>query len=186
MKKVIIIALFVLLNSTFSFGQNLSVYGLEIGDSKYRVESVLESKGKTVKSGTTDKGTEYLKVTYPNIGGVTFDGCSCYFNSNDELYRVAFYSSYGGTGDPGMPWEDRFRRKTNECKNTFSTMLQNLVMKYGEPTTVSDEYVTWQIYNQRIKLEFTYQYDRNQYGWIDSWVSVGLEYEKIDLNSVDF
>jgi hypothetical protein len=65
-------------------------------------------------------------------------------------------------------------------------MLQNLVMKYGEPTTVSDEYVTWQIYNQRIKLEFTYQYDRNQYGWIDSWVSVGLEYEKIDLNSVDF
>lgn len=67
MKKVIIIALFVLLISTFSFGQNLSVYGLEIGDSKYRVESVLESKGKTVKSGTTKKGIEYLKVTYPNI-----------------------------------------------------------------------------------------------------------------------
>lgn len=187
MKKNII-ALFVLIfQSTFLLGQNLSVYGLELGDSKYRVEAVLESKGKTVTSGTTKKGVDYLKVTYPNIGGVNFDACSCYFNGSDDLYKVIFYSGdVGGTGTPGMPWESTFRSKTNECKRAFSTMLQNLTMKYGQPSMATEEYVTWQIQDQKITLEFEYQYERDQYGWIVHSVYVRLNYEKVDYSSVDY
>ena len=185
MKKNIIALLVLMLQSTFLLGQNLSVYGLELGDSKYRVEAVLESKGKTVSSGTTKKGS-YLRVTYPNIGGVEFDHCNCSFNHRDELYIVTFSSNDAGLGTAGMPWESAFRSKTNECKRAFSAMLQNLTMKYGQPSMASEEYVTWQINDQRIILEFAYRYNREAYNTIDHAVSVILKYEKVDYSSVDY
>lgn len=186
MKNNVIVLLMLILQSAFLFGQNLSVFGLELGDSKYQVKVLLENKGKTVKSGKTEKGIDYLQVAYPNIGGVRFDGCSCYFNSSNELYKVCFYSSDGGYGTAGMPWESAFRSKTNECTRIFAAMLQNLTMKYGQPTIATAEYVAWKINDQKIILEFEYRYDRKPYNAIEHWVRVGLTYEKVDYNSVDY
>ncbi len=190
MKKVrrnISIALFVLLLQPICLlGQTLSVYGVSLGDEKYKVENVLENKDKKINYGTTKAGIEYLKITSPNIGGVTFEGCNFYFNEVDELYRVTFYSSDAGTGTPGMPWEARFRRKAQECKNGFLTMSQNLTSKYGRPSTYSDTKAIWQKGNERITLEYEYQYENTQYGAIDSAVGVWLTYEIIDFNEVDY
>ena len=126
--------------------QNLSVYGVTLGDSKYKVQNVLENKGKSIKKNRTKEGIQYFKVTNVNIGGADFASASFNFDNNGTLYKVGIYSqSSGGLGSPGMPWENEFRRLAKSNEYLFMTMSQNLKMKYGEPTVESDNRIVWKI-----------------------------------------
>ena len=186
MKKMfLIISLFVI--SMNALAQNLAVYGVSFGDDMYSVKSVLEEKGKKVKSGTTQTGYEYLEIKSPSVGGAKFERGFFRFDSSDRLSFISFSSQdIGGTGDPGMPWEAEFLRKAKSYNQTFMTMYQNLRMKYGSPSTATDGMAMWQFGNQRITLEYNYNYEYNAFGWIDHSASVFLRYEVVDVDSLDF
>ena len=185
--KKILAAIIVLLMPIFVIAQNLSAYGVSLGDSKYVVEDELESKGKKIKYSTNKYGEEIYRVSNPSIGGVYFDSVSFVFNDENKLRLISFYASDPrGTGTLGMPWEAEFKRQAAKCKNAFLTMSQNLVLKYGEPIAYSDSTAMWQIGDQRITLDYKYVYQYDQFGWIDHEVSVSLQYSIIDLNSADY
>ena len=187
MKKYLLLAIAILLTPMSVFSQNLSAYGVSLGDSKYTVERVLVNKDKKVKYDTSSKGEECITISYPSIASVTFDMASFTFDKNDKLHRICFSSAdYGAYGMPGAPWEAIFRSKTEECKNIFLVMSQNLILKYGNPTVSSNQSAIWQMGNKRIELEYTYYYNYNQYNTIDSGVRVGLTYSVLDVTNSDF
>lgn len=186
MKQFLLVTIAILTIPISLHSQNLSAYGVTLGEDKYNVENVLENKGKSIKYDTNKKGNAVLRISYPRIGDAYFDNGTFVFNDDDELCSISFSSVDGGTGNPGMPWEARFQRKAQECKNAFLKMAQNLKLKYGSPDTYSNTSAIWQKGNERISLEYDYQYEYNQFGWIDSHVSVLLKYEQIDLDNADY
>lgn len=187
MKRFLLLVVVILSMSINVFSQGLSAYGVSLGEKKYKVENSLENKGKKVKYSTNKKGEALLKISNPIIGGASFDTGTFGFNDDDKLRFITFFShDPGGTGDPGMPWEAKFHRKAEECKNTFLKMIQNLKLKYGTPDTYSNTSAMWQKGNERISLEYEYQYEYNQFGWVDHNVSVTLKYELIDLENADY
>lgn len=172
--------------------QRLTAYGVSLGDSKYKVESTLSHKGKTVRSGIIeDDGREYLEISSVVIGGVEFDEAFFRFNQDDKLELIRFNcEADGGTGSPGMPWEARFLNRARRYNQIFQKMYQNLVMKYGNPSSsiagaVKCEAV-WQMGDQLIELEYTYQYERASYGAVDFFTGLSLGYKTMDMNSNDF
>lgn len=187
MKRILYLTVIALLLPINVFSQSLSAYGVSLGENKYKVESILKNKGKSVKHGNNSNGTTYLAISNPSIGGASFDRCVFEFNNYNKLFEINFSSSDATfAGYPGGPWEATFNRKVNECKNSFVTMAQNLKLKYGTPDTYSDTSIIWQKGKERISLVYKYKYEYNQYGFIDSEVRVDLRYETINLNGVDY
>ena len=169
------------------FSQNLSAYGVKLGDSMYTVEDVLNDKGKKIKHSTNRKGENLISISNPSIGGAYFDSVAFIFNHNNKLRLISFYASDSrGTGTPGAPWEAEFHRKAAKCKNAFLTMSQNLILKYGNPTAHSDKTAIWQMGCERIQLEYNYIYNYDQFGWIEHEVNVSLTYEIVDVDNADF
>lgn len=187
MKRILFVLIAVLSLPISIYSQNLSAYGVSLGEYQYKVENILENKGKSIKYDTNKNGETLLEVSSPTIGGVNFDYGTFVFNKEGKL-RAMTFQSYDppGTGDPGTQWETRFRSKANKCKNSFLTMVQNLPLKYGAPSIYTDTSATWQLGNQSISLKYEYKYEYNSYGWVDSFVSVSLTYKLINPSDVDY
>ena len=185
--KKILVAIIAILLPMFIIAQDLSAYGVTLGDSKYVVEDILQGKGDKIKYSTNKLGEDVLAVSSPSIGGVNFDRVSFIFNKANKLRMISFWSSDSrGTGTPGMPWEAEFHRKASKCKNAALTMSQNLTLKYGEPISYTENKAIWQFGNQRITLDYIYIYQYDSYGWIDHEVSVSLQYSIIDTANADY
>lgn len=184
MYKSIFFVCFLFFNTIILSAQNLSVYGLSLGDSKDRAINVLNNKGKQLNYGKTDDGFEYIKITNPQIGGTYYDGSTIYFKNN-KLYKIVFYSGDGGACGPDSPWLNTFRHITEKCKQTFTKMNYNLKMKYGKPNVDSENLAIWQIDTQKITIEYEYKYNENFYS-VNASVWTGITYEKIDFNSLDY
>lgn len=167
--------------------QNLSVYGVSLGDRKYKVQRVLENKGKSIKNGTASNGDKYLSISNVNIAGLDFNTANFYFKNNETLKEVYFISRVsGGLGDPGQPWEAEFHQLAKHNEYLFITMAQNLKIKYGDPNFESNDRLIWNKGKGQIELEHTYKFDENAYGFIDFWTRVCLSYKLIDVNSLDY
>lgn len=191
MKKFLFL-IAILFFSINCIAQQLTAYGVSLGESKYKVKSSLLDKGKTIESGIIENdGRECFKISSVVIDGVNFDEAFFRFNQDGILELMRFNCEPdAGTGTPGMPWEARFLNNARRYNQIFQKMYQNLVMKYGNPSSsiaggVKCEAV-WQMGNQRIELEYTYQYERASYGAIDTFTSVSLGYITVDINSSDF
>lgn len=187
MKRILFVLIAVLSLPISIYSQNLSAYGVSLGEYQYKVENILENKGKSIKYDTNEEGETLLEISNPSIGDVNFDYGTFIFNKDDKLRTMSFGSyDAGAFGMPGAPWEAQFHRKANECKNAFLTMAQNLQFKYGAPSTYTDTSATWQRGNQRISLEYVYKFEYNSYNTIDSYVSVRLTYKLINPSDVDY
>lgn len=187
MKRILSVLVAMLLVPIGMLSQSLSAYGVSLGEYKYEVENILENKGKSIKHSTNKYGEALLKISNPSIGGASFDTGTFIFNEDDKLRSMTFFSyDLGGYGSPGMPWEAKFHRKAEECQNAFLKMAQNLKLKYGTPDTYSNTSAIWQKGNERISLEYEYQYEYDQFGGVNHHVSVTLKYEQIDLDNADY
>lgn len=187
MKRILFVLIAILSLPISIYSQNLSAYGVSLGEYQYKVKNILENKGKSVKYDTNKEGETLLKIINLSIGDVNFESGTFIFNKDDKLHEMIFSSSDATFfGMPGGPWEARFHRKANECKNAFLTMAQNLQIKYGAPSTYTDTSATWQRGNQRISLEYGYKFEYNSYNTIDSHVRVCLTYKLINPSDVDY
>lgn len=184
--KNVVLLLFVFF-PMFMLAQNLSVYGISLGDNKNKITNVLVAKGKEISYDTSDSGKQFLRITSPKIGDVTYRIGNFYFDKNNRLNKVVFAQfGDGGYGDPNGAWVSGFQLQVNACEKIFITMYENLKLKYGAPRSSSKNNIIWQKGNQRITLEWAYRYDRDQSGWIHHEVRTGLVYEIIDINTSDF
>lgn len=185
MKRNIIILL--LLYSMSILSQNLSVYGVSLGEKKYIVENILVGKGKTIKYDKTDDGRVFLRIDSPILGEVKYGFANFYIDKNNLVNKIIFVlHGDAGLGAPNGPWASGFRQQSIACERAFITMFGTLKMKYGEPNIESKNNIVWIKKNQRISLEWTYRYDKDAMGWIIFDVRTALVYEKIDVHSSDF
>lgn len=89
MKKNIIILL--LLYSMSILSQNLSVYGVSLGEKKYIVENILVGKGNTIKYDKTDDGRVFFRIDSPILGEVKYGFANFYIDKNNLVNKIILY-----------------------------------------------------------------------------------------------
>ena len=175
MKNILVALVLLFSSSIFTYGQ-VSFYGVKLGDRKSSVESTLDSKGIRYSEETLKNGNEFIGISYPEIAGVEFNRGGLVFEDYTLIKGWFQCGPNAGTGDPSMPWHSQFINDAKRWAGYYDLLYQKLIKKYGRPSIDTDEYVEWNIGNAKISIKFTFEYENNNYGWIEHNSSLLLEY----------
>lgn len=175
MKNILVVFVFLFSSSILTYSQ-VSFYGVKLGDRKSSVERTLDSKGIRYSEETLENGNELIEIPYPEIAGIEFNRGGLLFEDYTLISGSFQCGPDGGTGDPSMPWHSQFINNAKRWAGYYDLLYQKLNSKYGRATIDTDEYVEWSIGETKISLKFIFEYETNNWGWIDHNASLILKY----------
>lgn len=159
-------------------------YGVELGQTKTQVESILNQKGVTYQ-WTYEDGASIIKVSSPYLGEVSFQGAALYFKNN-SMYKGVFFSSDGGYFFTDHPlWSTNkasFDNRAKKWERDYYTVKMNLCSKYGPANVDSDTKATWRRGNRQISVEFDYDVKPESPTSVFLWSRIGVTYEIVDVS----
>ena len=184
MRKILLFAVLLILCLNSSAQSNMGAFwGLELGQNKSQVESVLKTKGLTYKwKEVTEKGEIPCQIKGPSIGGIKFHYLTLYFKAG--VLTKGMFHSYDGCGCSLEDWrmhEAGFNSSAMNFQKTFSKVKGICLLKYGSPIVDTDTIAEWQEGTCRISVEYEYELKREPY-MISSWTRVMLTYENVDFS----